>query len=56
MEIVKPIHLNNKTVSDPVRYPTVIIPLENEAKLLFLRGTQEMRIELVKEMGLILDR
>jgi hypothetical protein len=55
--MIKPISLGiDKKVSDPVRYPKIIIPLENEAKLLFLKGTQEMRIELVKEMGLILDR
>lgn len=40
----------DKKVKDPVRFPKVIIPIENEAKIIFVKGISDMRLELANKM------
>lgn len=44
-----------KKAVDPVRFPSVIIPLENEAKLTYIKGVSNMRVELLNEMKNIIS-
>lgn len=45
-----------KKAVDPVRFPSVIIPFENEAKLTYIKGVSNMRVELLNEMKNILGK
>ena len=46
----------DKKVKDPVRYPSVIIPIENEAKMIFVKGISDMRLEITEKMSKILNK
>ena len=55
--MVKPISLGiDKKAKDPVRYPQIINPLENEAKLIFIKGLSEIKSEISKEMKNIINK
>jgi hypothetical protein len=48
--MVKPIRLNNRKVKDPVRYPSIVVPIENKMKILFQADQKVMVTDLTKEM------
>ena len=55
--MVKPINLGiDKKVKDPVRFPKIINPLENEAKMVFVKGISDMRLEITEQMNKILKK
>lgn len=41
---------NKKKYSDPVRYPKVIVPIENKMKADFGRAMKSMVVKITKEM------
>ena len=47
---LKPIQYNKRKVKDPVRYPNIIIPIENDIKALFEIDLNRMVVDLTKEM------
>jgi|GEM_PF-6486984 len=47
---LKPIQYNNRKVKDPMRYPLVITPLENEMKKSFDLELNKMVVDLTKTM------
>jgi hypothetical protein len=47
---LKPIQYNNRKVKDPIRYPVIIVPVENKMKILFDLDLNVMVGDLTKEM------
>ena len=48
--MIKEIDLNNRKVKDPVRFPKIIIPIENKIKLEGISQDKMMIADLTKKM------
>jgi len=47
---LKPLQYNDRKVKDPIRYPNIIVPIENKAVKLFDLSLDSLIVDLTKEM------